>query len=182
MKWMQPALLVMLMAWGLTGAAQAPHERLLKGDDARQAATLQKRVDELCGSGTFAEAVSPAEELLGLRQRVQGADHWQTANAARQVHFLRQARRLPVAKQATLVEAAAEMARALALHKEGKYREAEPLLRKALAVREEVLGKRHAVTAASCNYLAYNLLAQGLARDAEPLFRQTSSWTTAAQP
>jgi tetratricopeptide (TPR) repeat protein len=172
MKRTQLALLVGLMGWGLTTAAEAPYERLLKGDDARQAATLQKRIEELCRSGTFAEAVGPAEELLALRQRVQGADHWQTVNASQQVQFLRQALRLPAAKQATLVEAAEALAKALALHKEGKYREAEPLFRKALAVREEVLGPRHPETAVSCNYLAYNLLAQGLAREAEPLFRK----------
>jgi tetratricopeptide (TPR) repeat protein len=58
------------------------------------------------------------------------------------------------------------------LHLQGRYKEAEPLLRQALAVREEVLGPRHPDTARSYNRMADNLEAQGRAREAEPLYRQ----------
>ena len=46
---------------------------------------------------------------------------------------------------------------ALNLHTQGKTRDAEPLYRQALAIREEVLGPKHPATAASYNYLAANL-------------------------
>src|SRR5262249_49085641 len=51
-------------------------------------------------------------------------------------------------------------------------REAEPLYRKALAVREEVLGPKHPVTADSYNILAFLLHGQGQARDAEAWYRK----------
>jgi tetratricopeptide (TPR) repeat protein len=58
------------------------------------------------------------------------------------------------------------------LDAQGRAKEAEPLLRQALAVREEVLGPRHPDTATSYNNLAANLQAQGRTKEAEPLYRK----------
>jgi len=56
--------------------------------------------------------------------------------------------------------------------KAGHYDAAEPLLRKALAVQEEVLGREHPDTAMSLNNLAWLLNAKGESALAEPLYRQ----------
>jgi CHAT domain-containing protein len=67
------------------------------------------------------------------------------------------------------------------LNAQGKARDAEPLFRQALAIREEVLGPKHPATAASYNNLAYNLDAQGKARDAEPYWRAAALALEAAR-
>ena len=52
-------------------------------------------------------------------------------------------------------------------------REAEPLYRRSLAIREMVLGPDHLYTAISLNNLAYLLEDQGNYKEAEPLYRET---------
>ena len=58
------------------------------------------------------------------------------------------------------------------LNAQGKYAEAEPLFRQALAIRRKLLGEDHPDTAQSYNNVAGNLNAQGKYAEAEPLFRQ----------
>ena len=58
------------------------------------------------------------------------------------------------------------------LHAAGRYSEAEPLYRKALAIREKVLGKAHPGYAQTLNNLAALLGATGLYGEAEPLYRE----------
>jgi tetratricopeptide (TPR) repeat protein len=165
-------LLVVLTGTRLAAAEEPAYRRVLKGDDAKKAAALDKRIEELWAAGKFAEALAPAAEVLGLRQRVQGERHWEVADADRVVQTLRLASRLPAAKQQALVTCRPLVAKAADLRAQGKYAQAEPLYRKALAVHEEVLGPKHPATAASYNNLAGNLQAQGHAKEAEPLFRK----------
>ena len=56
--------------------------------------------------------------------------------------------------------------------KRALYREAEPLYRQALAIRQKVLGPEHSDTAMSLNNLASLLQDQGHLAEAEPLLRQ----------
>ena len=51
-----------------------PWQRLLKGDDAKKAAELAKRIEELEAADRYSEAISLAEELPDLRTKVQGGD------------------------------------------------------------------------------------------------------------
>jgi tetratricopeptide (TPR) repeat protein len=165
-------LALLLTGTSLSRAEEPPYKRLLQGDDARKAAALQKQIEALWATAKFDEAVKPAEELRALRQRVQGEKHWEVADAARLVQTLRQAAALPVGKRTALAAAPALVGKASVLYGQGKYAEAEPLFRQALAVREEVLGPRHPDSARSCNNLATNLEAQGRAKEAEPLFQK----------
>jgi tetratricopeptide (TPR) repeat protein len=55
---------------------------------------------------------------------------------------------------------------------QGKYAEAEPLLQRALAIREQQLGPDHPDTATSLNNLAGLYQDQGRYAEAEPLFQQ----------
>jgi tetratricopeptide (TPR) repeat protein len=165
-------LLVVLASATLAVADEPPSKRVLQGDNAKRAEALEKRIEELWTAGKFAEAVAPAEELLALRKRVQGEGHWEVADAARQVQMLRQAARWPADKEQTLAEVSPMSAKAKALAAQGKYAQAEPLLRKALVVWEKELGPKHSWTVIGYNNLAYNLWAQGRAKEAEPLFRK----------
>jgi tetratricopeptide (TPR) repeat protein len=58
------------------------------------------------------------------------------------------------------------------LEKKGDYGGAKPLYRRALAIREKVLGAQHPDTATSLNNLAFLLYFKGDYNDAEPLFRR----------
>src|SRR5690349_6460988 len=73
----------------------APSRRLLTGDDAKQVDELDQRITELSDAGRYAEAQVPARTILALRTRVQGATHWQTGNAKRDLETLQQIATLP---------------------------------------------------------------------------------------
>jgi CHAT domain-containing protein/Flp pilus assembly protein TadD len=165
-------LLLVLVGANLAGAEEPPYKRLLEGDDAKKAEALQQQIDQLYTAGKFAEAQAPAKELLALRQRVQGEGHWEAADAARRLQTLRQAARLPAAQQQALAGLAPLDAKAQELRAQGQYAKAEPLLRKVLAVREELLGPKHPDTATTYHNLASNLAAQGKAQEGEPLLHK----------
>src|SRR5687767_1185746 len=76
-------VLVGLVVWGVARpqGSLPPYQRLLQSDDARRAAELEKRREEFEAADTYAEALKAAEELLTLRRRVQGKEHWETVNA-----------------------------------------------------------------------------------------------------
>jgi tetratricopeptide (TPR) repeat protein len=58
----------------------------------------------------------------------------------------------------------------MALQKQGKYGKAEPLFKRALAMRKRLLGAEHPDVATSLNNLAYFYDAQGRYSEAEPLY------------
>src|SRR5262249_33683147 len=70
------------------GEAKPPWQRLLQGDDAKQAELLQSRINDLAAADRYVEALAVAKELLALRQRLQGADHWEAVNARHQSRTL----------------------------------------------------------------------------------------------
>ena len=65
-----------------------------------------------------------------------------------------------------------DMTLAELLREQGKYAEAEPLFRRALAISEKALGPEHPNVAKELNNLAALLQAQGKYAEAEPLFRR----------
>ena len=65
---------------------------------------------------------------------------------------------------------------------QGRYAEAEPLYRRALAIREAVLGPDHPDTASSLNNLAGLFRAQGRYGEAEPLLRRAEAAATKLPP
>jgi tetratricopeptide (TPR) repeat protein len=144
-----------------------PWQRLLTGDDARKAEELQKRIDALFARAEFAEAVGPAEELLRLRQQVQGADHWEAADERWQVKTLRAAVGKPAEQRRQLAETSNNVRRAKALHAKGRYRDEEPLREQVLAIWRQVQGEEHPDTATAYNNLALCQKAQGRSAEAE---------------
>jgi CHAT domain-containing protein/tetratricopeptide (TPR) repeat protein len=149
-----------------------PYQRLLQGDDARRADDLEQQILGLSRNGKSAEAVPAARDLLALRQRVQGADHWQTADARRLLATLEQTGALPA-------DAQAELATTLKLDDEVKqlaaqHRDAEtvPLLQRALELRVRHLGKEHPDVARTAVRLGSVLSRTGKYAEAEAHYRQ----------
>jgi CHAT domain-containing protein/Flp pilus assembly protein TadD len=153
-------------------AAEPPWLRMLAGDDARSVAELEKKLNELRQADQVAEAEQVARRILELRARVQGAEHWQTADARRLVADLKQQERLPAEDRARLREAEALHRRWSELHEAGKFEEALPLARQTVALRRQVLGDAHPATAVSAQDLALTLNAQAKYAEAESLGRQ----------
>jgi tetratricopeptide (TPR) repeat protein len=153
-------------------ASRPPWQRLLQGADAEQAARLEDQLTAAQQTGKWAEAMRAAEELLELRQKAQGKDHWQAVDARWQLEALRAAKRQSKELQQEYAGLPALDAQAEALLARGRHREAQPLLEKALEVRRKVLGEEYPRTASSYNNLAFNLHGQGKYAPAEKGFRK----------
>jgi tetratricopeptide (TPR) repeat protein len=168
--------LSLVIVWILHANAAWPEEpayrRVLKDEDATKAAQIQKRIEDLWAVGKFAEAVPPAQELLSLRERVQGQHHWETSDAQRLVETLKRSAALPADLGRLLAETPAVAAKAKDLHRRGNYAEADALYREVMAAYVKTLGSDHPATASACNDVGNNLVSLGQRSAADQLFRQ----------
>ncbi len=142
-------------------------QRLLQGQDANKAAEQEKQLLQLVQAGQWTEAIKVAEKLLDLRTRVQGADHWQAINARLDVDTIRRMLRSKKEEQQSYRRALVMESQAEAFMAAGRYREAQPLLEQALAIRRNMLGEENSDTASSYNSTGYNLYLLGKYSEAE---------------
>jgi tetratricopeptide (TPR) repeat protein len=152
-----------------TTPADAPYRRLLTGQDALLAASLEKRIGELTEAGLWAEALKLARELAALRERVQGAGHWQAADAARNVRTLLKLVALPEPDRTTFLAVPRMLAEAAQLRARGKTTEGAVLCDKAWDIRTGVLGEEHESTVGVYDDLAAAESARGQHADAQVL-------------
>jgi hypothetical protein len=149
-----------------------PYQRLLRGEDTRKAAALERRLDAAWAAGRFQDALQAAEGELALRQNAQGTDHWQTATSRWEVEAWRRVLRQDAATQKKMAAALSLVRRANELEARGHRREAQPLREDLLALLRHALGEEHPATAAAYDNLAGNLYAQGQYAAVEPLVRK----------
>jgi hypothetical protein len=149
-----------------------PWKRPLSGKAAARVAQLEQQIAQLRRAGRFAEAIEPAREVAEIRTRLQGADHWQTANARRAVDELRMIATLPEEGRKAMASVGELLQNAHTAHQRGNYAEAEGINRTLLEIRRKWLGEGHPGTALSYNDLAADLYSQGKYAEAEPLCRQ----------
>jgi CHAT domain-containing protein len=152
-----------------TKAKLAPWQRVLRGDDAKKVETLEKQIGDLQRQGQFAEAVAPAREVLKIRSRLQGEDHWETVNARIKEQTCVRLGGLRGELQSEIEKAMRQYEESERLRLGGHFAEAEALCRIVLEVRNRILGEDHPYTAVSCNNLAVNIDEQGRYREAQPL-------------
>jgi tetratricopeptide (TPR) repeat protein len=155
-----------------TEAVKPPWQRYLQGEGAKKAAEQAKRFGQLQEAGKFEEALRVAEALTELRQKVQGADHWQAVNARWVVAALRRVLQQGAETQKEYAGLSAMGRQAAALEGKGRYRDAQPIRRDILAIRRKVLGDEHPETATSYNNVASNLDDQGNYAEAEAGYRK----------
>src|SRR5262249_39364701 len=63
----------------------APWKHVLTGEDAKKVEKLEKEIEELRKAAKYRDAQTPAREVLAIRTRVQGTEHWQAGDARRVV-------------------------------------------------------------------------------------------------
>jgi CHAT domain-containing protein/tetratricopeptide (TPR) repeat protein len=169
------ALAALLVTALLAAADKPPYQRLLEGDDALRAAQLESRLRQLTEADRYAEALPTADEVLALRRRVQGADHWQTRSAQQYTEALRRAAALPDAARQALADARRHMAEGERARQQGHLAEAERAFRLAYALRCRLLGPDQVETVASLGAVARVRDAQGRVAAAEALYRQAEA-------
>jgi tetratricopeptide (TPR) repeat protein len=153
-------------------AGKPPWQRLLQGEDARKAAELKAQEYRLRDAGRFEEALAAAEALAKLRENVQGADHWQAADARWLAEALHRALRRGARGRADYARGESLTRQAAILVDKGRYREAQALFEQVLASWRDLFGEEHPYTAVGYINLANNLGLQGKHTEAAPLYRK----------
>jgi CHAT domain-containing protein/tetratricopeptide (TPR) repeat protein len=153
------------------GAARAeeapPWQRVLAAEDSRRVEELEKKIAALSQAGKYDEAQAPAREVLDIRTRVQGADHWQTSDAKRSLRDLQRLAALPPDAQAECAAALKDDEAARQLVEQGRSAQALPSLKRALDTWRRHLGEEHPDTAVYYFGLAGDLEARTRYADAE---------------
>jgi len=152
--------------------SKLPWQRLLTGANAQKAAALEKRIAELEAVDNYAEAIRRREDLLALRMREQGAEHWQTVNEKWALAATKKVAALPAEKRAGWRQAAKGAAGALRLMQQAQDGKALAPWQERLKWCREVLGEDHPHTASTYNNVAVNLGAQGKYAEAGPLYQK----------
>jgi tetratricopeptide (TPR) repeat protein len=153
-------------------AAAAPSQRVLGGDVEKRVVRLEDEVSRLQRAAKFAEAQALKREILAIRTRAQGAGHWQTADAERDLKTLTLAVAMPPEARADLAAAFRAVSDADERNEQGRYDEAESLERTARDVFRRVLGEDNQETIVASGSVAILLLNRGRYEKAELLFRE----------
>jgi CHAT domain-containing protein/tetratricopeptide (TPR) repeat protein len=146
-------------------------------------AELRQHLEKQAAAGVEAAARAEADEaldrarslwqeVLGLTARLHGAGDWRVTDARLALAQVDLLARLKASERAQVREATRLDQRGMQLFQKGKYAEALPLFREALATCRKVLGDRHPQTATACTHLARNLWRQGKYVEAEKLDRE----------
>lgn len=156
--------------------AQAPsqlqYQRRLNRDDALRADSLQSRADAAEDAQDYPTAIELHEQLLELRTRALGADHWETISEKWAVDLLRRLNELPRAKQIEWRKSLEERHAAGQLRDQGEWDKAEALQSRHLQKCRDVLGEQHPYTARVCNMIANTLKDDRRYVEAQPLFHR----------
>jgi tetratricopeptide (TPR) repeat protein len=124
------------------------------------------------GRGDFAAARQARQELLTIRRKLDGAEHWRVTDARLALEDLERRSRMTAAQRQRLGEAIRLSGEVVALYGRGKFREAVPAAQQALAIRKEALGDKHPLYAQSLSNLAVLYESMADNAKAEPLYRQ----------
>jgi tetratricopeptide (TPR) repeat protein len=147
-------------------------QRMLTGDDAKNAADLKKRIKELEAADKYAEAISLQEELLALRTKLQGANHWEAVNEKWAVTALKKVAALQEESRAAWRKSNHDTAATQNLLQRGQYAKVLPVWHEHLKWCRLVLGEDHPLTAECYNNIAIALDGQGKYSEGEPLLEK----------
>ncbi len=160
--------------------------QLAQSAELQEAKKLGQQVVQLYQQGKYTEAISLAEKVLAIREKVLGKEHPHVATSLNNLALL-------YLRQGNYTKAEPLLVRALAISEKvlgkehpdvaqslnnlaalyylhGNYAKAEQLYLRSLVIREKVLGREHPDVAQSLNNLAELYRVQGNYRKAEPLY------------
>jgi tetratricopeptide (TPR) repeat protein len=167
-------------------AAQAPAvtkstpRPALSAEQEKQIESWKKSITELKSHGRFTEALGPAREIQALCERVLGVDHWQSADARREIVDLDLFAGLPKEGRKAIQSMSAANDRFTDSQQKARYAEAERVARELLDVSLRWLGEVHLLTAKSYKYLAAILFFQGKFPESEAWMRKALAIDIAA--
>jgi tetratricopeptide (TPR) repeat protein len=176
----QSFLLVTIAAFGLQvaladepqpDAKKPPYERLLQGDDATQATELNEKIEKAGQDDQFDMVISLNQELLALRTKIQGADHWETVNERWTLDGRRKLAALSGVMRSAWRKARQGVVEAQEWEAKRRYPEAEPLWKEYHRSCVQVFGENHTETADAAGGVAFNLFFQEKYGEAQPFFR-----------
>ncbi len=146
--------------------------RKLTGEDYKRAEELERTIGAAIESDRWDEVIARGEELLELRSRVLGAKHFETVTEEFRLRSLRRTAAMSKEDRAIVVSSQTIHQQAVALHRKGKYAEAQPLFEQALDILRRLFTDENPTTAARYNDLAINLNAQARYTEAEALYEK----------
>lgn len=149
-------------------------QQALQGDDAKRAADLQKRSLAKEQADEYDEAIKLADELLTLRTKAQGADHWESMNQRWEVERLRKLAARGTEDRAAWRKALQGSIKAQFFDAQAKFAQAEPLWTQFVQRCQDFLGEQFPVTARSYNQLGMHFYLLGKYADAQPYFQKSA--------
>jgi tetratricopeptide (TPR) repeat protein len=120
----------------------------------------------------FEAARTARQEVLAIKTRLFGADHWHVVDARWMLADTERLATLNRVQRRRLTEAEQLNRKATGLDNQGKFAEALPLAQEATSIRKQVLGEQHPHYATSLNNLARLYESMGDFAKAEALYRQ----------
>jgi tetratricopeptide (TPR) repeat protein len=153
--------LLLVVGWAAAADEPLPARRLLQGDDARQAASLQARARQEAAAGKWPEALRAARDLQALCEKVLGADDGEAVNARQYVRALERRSAFDAGQQADYRRAQTASSEGEDLFHRGRYAQAQASFEQAVALCRRLLGEDYPDTATSVYNLAMTLDGQG---------------------
>jgi CHAT domain-containing protein len=125
----------------------------------------------------YDRAIEIRMEIVRLRGRLLGKDHWMTTNARIDLDVARRAKGMTAEQLASAREMDAMQRQVVQLYRSGRSREALPLAEKVLAAQRKLFGESHSFTALGWTNLGaqYSALGQN-AKALECYSRATEIW------
>lgn len=154
-------------------AKKPPYERLLQGDDAKKAAEFQKAIEEAEQEDRYKDAITLSQELIVLRTKLQGDDHWETVDERWAIAVRRRVGDFSVQDRDAWRTSQRRKTDAEEFDTQGDYAKAHRLWQQHLQVCLRVFGEKHPTTAQSYRELASNLMHQDRITEAQPLLQKS---------
>lgn len=159
--------------------AFAIRKRLLGDQDAATKRSLNGFLDLLSrlakqqiGKGDLASARKAREEVLAMQAERYGANNWRVTTARLTLTDLDLLGRLAPEQRRELVEADEAMSQVRDLNRKGNAGKAIPVAKRAMEIRQRILGNEHPQTTASCYSLGWLYKSVGTYTEAEAYYRR----------
>ncbi len=145
----------------LDGPKKQPQILADRKTDSKAAKRLIQEIERLQLVGRFKDAIPLNRELLRLRERESGVDHWMTADAKCDLDISLRLADQPEEVRIAVGNAIRELGQSVVNHRNGNFQEAERQCRQSLEIFTDAIGKQNPLTANATDMLGVIIGAQG---------------------